>query len=158
MGKPPFTKALLAVFIAAACAILFASAADRSPEWAKVRKAFVKAHPVCEICGTSKDLQVHHVKPFHVDPSLELDPNNLVTVCTSKYWGFNCHLKVAHGGNFQWENPWVREDIAKMRAIASPEYIRAHGTADRDAYLKFIYDRVKAFNAKGGANGQAKAE
>lgn len=142
------------IFITMALLLLMSLAllaGERSPEWTKVRKDFVKAHPVCEICGTAKDIQVHHVKPFHLYPALELEPSNLVTVCISKYWGFNCHFSCAHGGNFRWENPWVKEDIEILHRIASPEYIRAHGVNDRDVYLKFINKRVKAFNT-GAAN------
>ena len=121
-------------------------AGARSPQWEKVRKDHLKIEPVCQLCGSSKDLQVHHKKPYHLYPELELVQSNLVTVCTSKAWGFNCHSTIAHGGNFKWENPWVVEDIAKMKVIASPAYIKAHGTKERDDYIIFVHNRVKVFN------------
>ena len=137
-------KKLSVLILIIACAALYAS--PRSPQWGKVRAAHLKAQPVCQLCGTSKDLQVHHIKPYHLYPQLELADSNLVTVCTSKYYGFNCHLQVAHGGNFKWENPWILEDIAKLKVIASPQYIRDNGTKERDDYLIMINKRVKEFN------------
>jgi|GEM_PF-4804854 len=38
---------------------------------------------------------------------LEMDPQNLVTLCRSKNRGFNCHLAVGHGGNCSWYKPYL---------------------------------------------------
>jgi len=134
--------------------ILFTSlslqSAQRSSQWEHVRKTYLKDHQSCVICGTTKDLQVHHIKPFHLYPELELDPNNFITLCTSKYWGFNCHLIAGHAGNFKWENIHVVEDAARLHDIASPQYIRENGTDERDEYIKEIRKRGKAENGKGG--------
>ena len=119
---------------------------DRSSQWPKVRAAHLKAHPCCAVCGTRKDVQVHHIKPFHIKPELELDPNNLVTLCTSKYWGFNCHLAVGHGGNFRYENANVLEDIERVKRVGNPAYIREHGRGDLDQELWNIKALVKAGN------------
>ena len=50
----------------------------RSPKWPGVEKLHLKFHPVCEACGSDKKLNVHHKKPFHLFPQLELDMNNLI--------------------------------------------------------------------------------
>ena len=75
----------------------------RSPKWRKVRAKYLKANPVCEICGTSKSLEVHHILPFHWFPSAELDPDNLMTLCDG--WGKkgsrSCHLLFGHYGNWK---------------------------------------------------------
>ena len=47
------------------------------------------------------NLEVHHIKPFHLNPALELDPINLATLCESKKDGVNCHLWFGHLGNFK---------------------------------------------------------
>ena len=120
----------------------------RSPEWEQVRKAYLQGHPVCALCGTAKDLQVHHIKPFHLYPQLELDPNNLITLCTSKYWGFSCHLIAGHGGNFKYENPWILEDIQKLKVVGDPQYIKEHGSDEFDQYVSFMKARVKEYNRK----------
>lgn len=120
----------------------------RSPEWEFVRKVYLHEHQVCALCGSGKDLQVHHIKPFHLYPELELDSENLITLCTSKYWGFSCHLIAGHGGNFKWENPWINEDIEKLKAIADPQYIKEHGSTEFEEYIKFMRARVKELNKK----------
>lgn len=128
------------------CSSLSLESAQRSPHWDNVRKAYLKDHPICFICGTSKDLQVHHIRPFHLYPELELDPKNFITLCTSKYWGFNCHLVAGHAGNFRWENIHVVEDAARLHIISSPQYIRENGTGERDEFIKEIRKRGKVEN------------
>ena len=61
----------------------------RSPKWPKVRRAYFKDHPRCEICGRKFNRQVHHIIPFHIRPDLELDPDNLITLCGRHHfwWG-----------------------------------------------------------------------
>lgn len=52
----------------------------RSPHWSTVRKEFLRKNPKCILTGTNKDLDVHHVKPFHLYPNLELEESNLRTI------------------------------------------------------------------------------
>jgi len=87
----------------------FAGMPARSPQWAGVRKAWLKIHPACAACGTTSSLEVHHIQPFNVRPDLELNPHgdNLITLCET---GGNCHLFVGHLKNFKSFNSTVRED------------------------------------------------
>lgn len=82
----------------------------RSSRWPTVRANFLSKNNSCAACGQTDHLQVHHVKPFHLDPSKELDESNLITLCEDEYL---CHLHVGHLGSFKSENPNVREDAAK---------------------------------------------
>jgi len=82
----------------------------RSNQWHKVRAAYLKAHPACAVCGSTEKLEVHHIKPFSQNPELELDPNNLITLCEGKKYGVNCHLFFGHLGNYKKFNPNVRQD------------------------------------------------
>lgn len=66
----------------------------RSPEWHKVEKAHLKKESKCQWCGGDDKLQVHHIKPFHVNPADELDANNLITLC--EVVGKDCHLLYGH--------------------------------------------------------------
>ena len=84
----------------------------RSHKWPGVEKLHLKFHPVCEACGSDKKLNVHHKKPFHLFPQLELDMNNLITLCMDK----QCHIKIGHGDNFKDYNPDVEADAQKVRA------------------------------------------
>ena len=88
---------------------------ERSSKWPTLRKHFLEAHPYCAYCGAKDRLQVHHIKPFHIDPNLELDTNNLIVLCETP--GTDHHLEIGHLGNFHSEgNPNVVEDCRKHRA------------------------------------------
>ena len=82
----------------------------RSPHWGRVEKEFLNDNPVCVCCGSNKKLNVHHKKPFHLFPELELEPSNLITLCMDN----ECHLLVGHGDNFRAYNPNVEEDAKKL--------------------------------------------
>ena len=85
----------------------------RSSLWPTVERRHLKAHPACEACGGTVHLNVHHRKPFHLFPKLELEPTNLVTLCMDG--DKDCHIKLGHGGNFRAYNPNVDEDIATVK-------------------------------------------
>lgn len=84
--------------------------ATRSPQWPGVRAAHIKKEPACVVCGGTAGLQVHHIRPFHIHPELELEDSNLVTLCTGNKT-LNCHVRFGHLDNFKdkW-NPNIRED------------------------------------------------
>lgn len=88
------------------------TAARRSSHWPRVEKDFLKKNPVCAACGGQVRLNVHHLKPFHLDPALELDETNLVTLCMEL--GKHDHLLIGHGDNFSAFNPEAVLDAAKM--------------------------------------------
>lgn len=96
--------------------------APRSSHWYSVRQQFVEDHPRCEACGTTGNLNVHHVKPFHEHPELELEPSNLITLCREH------HFRVGHDPDGPWKpkrpnwkasNPLVREHCEKIRQSAN---------------------------------------
>lgn len=72
----------------------------RSSKWRSVREAHLREHPRCEACGDDKNLEVHHVKPYHLFPELELVRSNLMTLCCHGPGGMNCHLILGHCGNW----------------------------------------------------------
>jgi hypothetical protein len=76
--------------------------ATRSPKWSTVRKEHLKNNPDCIACGRSKKVEVHHIIPVHIDPSRELDPGNLVTLCDSP-----CHITFGHFMDYKYYNPNV---------------------------------------------------
>lgn len=88
----------------------------RSPEWGKVRKAFLKDHPTCAACGGKSLINVHHICPFHSKPELELDPTNFISLCTGK---LECHVRIGHGDNFKSVNISSVPDAAEV--LAHPE-------------------------------------
>ena len=70
----------------------------RSGHWAALRKEHLKKEPCCQWCGGTYKLQVHHIRPFHLHPELELDPDNLITLCQVPETDH--HLDIGHNGNF----------------------------------------------------------
>lgn len=85
---------------------------ERSPHWPAVEKALLKKEPICQACGTDQHLNVHHIKPFHLYPELELEPTNLITLCMSDT---KCHIQLGHGDDFKEYNPNVVEDVKTVR-------------------------------------------
>jgi hypothetical protein len=88
----------------------------RSPHWSATRKAFLKTNATCAACNGTTKLNVHHKEPFHLDPALELDPKNLITLCMGS---LECHLLIGHGDDFKAYNPNVAEDAATVLRDAS---------------------------------------
>jgi 5-methylcytosine-specific restriction endonuclease McrA len=82
----------------------------RSKHWPKIRKKHLLDNPKCVVCEEEKQIEVHHIKPFHEFPELELEPTNLVTLCESKKFGIVCHLLVGHLGSYKKINPDVLND------------------------------------------------
>ena len=83
----------------------------RSKDWKKTRKAHLKTESKCAVCGGSKKLEVHHIIPFNLDPSFELCPDNLITLCENKKYGVNCHLLFGHLGKYSDWNPDCLQDV-----------------------------------------------
>ena len=81
----------------------------RSGEWPRVRDAHLAKFPNCAVCDGSKKVNVHHKKPFHLHPELELDPTNLITLCEG-VGTWNHHLWVGHLGSFKSLNSTVEQD------------------------------------------------
>lgn len=82
----------------------------RSPDWREFRRIHIKKY--CECCGKKgsllKPLELHHIVPFHNDPSKECDPTNVITLCRP------CHLEMGHLMNFKSHNKDVVSDSARM--------------------------------------------
>lgn len=83
----------------------------RSTKWTSVRKKFLETNNRCAVCGGTKKLEVHHKKPFHKHPELELDTNNLIALCEAKTNGVTCHLLFGHLGNYKSINNSVDRDV-----------------------------------------------
>lgn len=82
----------------------------RSSAWGKVRKAHLLKHPFCAACSRINKLEVHHIVPFHIDPSLELEPLNLITLCDK-----GCHMYFGHFGNYRDVNEKLYHDISYFK-------------------------------------------
>lgn len=83
--------------------------APRSPLWRKVRSQIIKECGQCSACGTTSGLEVHHIVPVHINPSLELDMENLIVLCSR-----SCHLLIGHLMDYKSWNTNVVEDAKKL--------------------------------------------
>lgn len=91
---------------------------NRSPLWREVRKKHIEKQPFCQACGSIKNLQVHHIEPFHINPSRELDPDNLITLC-----GKNCHLVFGHLMDYtSWNTEVIHDSGVYLNKIKNRPY------------------------------------
>ena len=88
----------------------------RSTYWSRARRRHLKKHGTCAACGRTTKLEVHHIRPFKDYPELELNPENLITLCAN---GTRCHISFGHLGNFKRSNKHVVLDSAQF-------YYRVH--------------------------------
>ncbi|MBU0665338.1 MAG: HNH endonuclease [Proteobacteria bacterium] len=83
--------------------------ATRSPGWKKVREGRIKIDGKrCRACTKKFNLQVHHIQPFHLQPELELDLDNTLTLCG------RCHLLIGHLDCWQSANQNVLVDVTTI--------------------------------------------
>lgn len=99
-----------------------AGGVPRSPKWDSWLKAFLRGKS-CIACGARDGLTGHHVYPFHLDPSREMDPENVVPICADR-----CHIVWGHFDDYQLWNPRVREDAAAHLAGREAAKQRARDT------------------------------
>ena len=79
----------------------------RSNHWPTIRRHHLAREPRCQWCGGKSTLEVHHMVPFHIDHTKELDDANLITLCERA--GRECHLVHGHLGNWKTFNPDIRK-------------------------------------------------
>lgn len=87
---------------------------SRSSGWHRVRADYLEKHPTCAACGADEDLQVHHIKPYHLFPELELVEGNLITLCEKP--GHSCHFTFGHLHDWYSYNLAVRDDAEQYLA------------------------------------------
>lgn len=82
----------------------------RNPRWDELADEHLRENACCAACGGKKKLQVHHIKPFHLFPELEMEPSNLITLCDANYK--HCHFIVGHLCSWHSWNPDVVDDAS----------------------------------------------
>lgn len=84
----------------------------REYQWEKVAHAHLKIEGSCQCCTVVRELEVHHVIPWHVDESLRFLESNLITLCRP------CHYRFGHWMKWTSYNPEIRalcQHIAEER-------------------------------------------
>jgi 5-methylcytosine-specific restriction protein A len=87
---------------------------ERSGRWPTIRAAHLKVEPDCQVCGARINLNVHHKRPVHLHPELELDMDNLITLCEGAD-GLGCHFRFGHLWNWSSYNPQIDLDARQWR-------------------------------------------
>ena len=64
-------------------------------------KVYKRDRRTCQICGSKKKIEAHHIRRWSEFPQLRFDPNNGVTLCRA------CHRKIT---NFEksWESLFIK--------------------------------------------------
>ena len=57
-------------------------------KYRQFRKRILERDEICQMCGTKKNLEVHHTMPFAQYPELRYDEDNAITLCKK------CHMKL----------------------------------------------------------------
>lgn len=96
--------------------------APRSGRWEQVRKDHLSVNGCCVACGGVLDLNVHHIRPYHLYPHLELDYNNLLTLCNHP--ARLCHFRVGHCHKWESYNPSVIKDARNQLEMLSGRLFR----------------------------------
>ena len=99
----------------------------RSPKFHTLCKHLetLSSYNGCIACGSKENIEWHHVDvEFHVDPSRELDPTNLVPLCMNRHTNETLHkhhFTIGHGGkNWKTLNPNCRNDAKKILDSLTP--------------------------------------
>jgi hypothetical protein len=83
---------------------------QRASAWRQIRADHLEKEPACVACGRTDDVRVHHIIPVSISPTLELDTQNLITLCTSP-----CHIVFGHFLNYNCYNKDVRKMAQEYR-------------------------------------------
>lgn len=82
----------------------------QSEKWKNIKNAHLMEYPICEICGKELAEDVHHIKTFLVNNSIDIekayDPDNLLSICKK------CHGKLHSKKNKNINNN-IEEDNEK---------------------------------------------
>jgi hypothetical protein len=109
---------------------------SRSPKWYVVRYQHLIKQNFCQACGSKKSLQVHHIVPFSVDPSKELDKDNLITLCKS------CHLVFGHLMDWRsWNTEVINDSMVYYNKIINKPY-RIKGQADDKNFIGIFFSFI----------------
>jgi predicted restriction endonuclease len=110
--------------------------AARSPKWNSVRKKHLTYNPRCAVCGKDKKLEVHHIKPVHKNPELELEPTNLITLCADP-----CHFIFGHLMDWRsWNSDIINDVSVYYNKIVNRPYIIEVSSNEKNTISNFIYN------------------
>ena len=113
--------------------------AARSSKWPALRKEHLKKQPCCQACGSDRKPEVHHIVPFHLDPSRELDPSNLITLCDK--W---CHFVFGHLLDYR---SWNKDVVRDARHYLEKRRTRPYKSKEGKDYETFDWYNATVYNS-----------
>lgn len=124
----------------------------RSGQWKTVRKKHLEKYPKCAACGRESNLEVHHIIPYQIDPSKELDPNNLITLC-----GNYCHFVFGHLMDWKsWNKNVINDCEIYLNTKNNRPQVEEFGSKQKGNYYETLlsmyrhiikfYNRIKCWN------------
>ena len=63
----------------------------------KAMKVYREAHPLCEITGSDKKVQIHHIVPVWSNPEKAADPDNFIALSSQAH----IHIIFGHARSFR---------------------------------------------------------
>ena len=85
--------------------------AARSSGWSTLSRRIIAEVGECEATGSKKNLEAHHIIPFHLRPDLELVRSNIIVL---NKW---IHFFLAHFGYYGSWNENIREHAKWLRDL-----------------------------------------
>lgn len=61
---------------------------ENKKKWLELKSKILYEKQKCEVCGTNRQLQVHHILPRFSNPELAMDLENLMVLCRE------CHVNI----------------------------------------------------------------
>ena len=113
--------------------------ASRSSKWPALRREHMKKQPCCQACGSDRKPEVHHIVPVHLDPSRELDPSNLITLCDK--W---CHFVFGHLLDYR---SWNKDVVTDARHYLEKRRIRPYKSKEGNDYEAFNWFNATVFDS-----------
>lgn len=113
-----------------------------SPEYREFHNKVLKRDGVCQCCGSSEDLEVHHSLPFSEYNSLGADPKNGIVLCKS------CHGKYPSKYGYKRDaNPPTLVQFVREYGKPFQSKLDQNGDIlDVDGFtsgVKHLYDKIK---------------
>lgn len=81
-----------------------------------------KEHPFCELTGSSKKIQIHHIVPVWANPDIADDPNNFIALSSSAH----IHHIYGHDRNFGHKYVKNIREIAEKMLALQKEMVIVH--------------------------------
>jgi len=118
---------------------------DLSPEKHRSAKRamriYRKEHPICEVTGSNKKIQIHHIVPVWANPDIADDPDNFIALSSSAH----IHHIFGHDKNFSKKYVSNIKEISEKMLALRGEFDIIHRNEVESLTKLSMYERFKRF-------------